>query len=239
MDHYFITGTGTGIGKSLVEELLGKAKITGYSRSNQIHHPDYTHHSIDLSHPGAVANMPLELPDDADRVVLINNAGTIGEINRTGDLSQEHYQQVFQLNLVSLTQICDRFLNQARTKNYPCLLLNISSGAAINPIPSWAAYCASKAGVDMFTRVLNAELQELKLDHIRVFSVYPGVVDTGMLAYIRSSDPGNFSSLLRFQEYKDEGKLYRPEQVTAAILSIFKDLSALTEPVVNLRDYIQ
>ena len=48
----------------------------------------------------------------------------------------------------------------------------------------------------MFTKVVHSEIQELKLDHIRIFSLYPGIIDTPMQAHIRGSKEDDFSSVV-------------------------------------------
>lgn len=238
MEYYFITGTSSGIGQALAEKLVSDHKVTGISRSSSLSHTNYHHHAIDLSKPGSLKDFHFDLPEEATRAVLINNAATIGTIDRTGNLPDSHYDQLFQLNLVALAQFCDRFLNEAKAKKYPCLIINISSGAGRNPIPSWAAYCASKAAVDMFTRVMDAELKEVGCSHIRVFSFHPGVIDTAMQARIRSVDSKHFSSKVRFDDYHSKGELLSPALVAGKILGIFKDPEQITDPVVSIRDYI-
>lgn len=238
MEHYFITGTGSGIGKSLAEKLVKDAKVTGLSRSNSIHHPNFTFYKTDLSRPAALENFSFALPDHCERAVLINNAGSVGAINRAGRLNDRHFEEVFYLNLITLAQLCNRFLNEATVKTYPCLIINISSGAANHPIPSWSAYCAAKAGVDMFTRVLDAELKEVKNTNTRVFSFHPAVVDTGMQTHIRSADEDNFSSKIRFNKLYEEGELLSPDFVAEKLLGIFKDPEQIVSPIVSIRDFI-
>src|SRR3546814_17816377 len=62
-------------------------------------------------------------------------------------------------------------------------VLNISSGAAIRPLPGWGAYCASKAAIRHFFDVAEAE-QTLDLS-VRHFD--PGVLDTRMQEIGRAS----------------------------------------------------
>jgi hypothetical protein len=40
-------------------------------------------------------------------------------------------------------------------------VINVSSGAAANPFVGWSAYCASKAGLSILTRVLAIEESQL------------------------------------------------------------------------------
>lgn len=51
MEHYFITGSSSGIGKAICEQLLKRpdARIVGIARRKTIDHPHYCHVSLDLS----------------------------------------------------------------------------------------------------------------------------------------------------------------------------------------------
>ena len=54
-------------------------------------------------------------------------------------------------------------------------IINISSTVSINPMPGLIVYCAAKAAVDTFTKVLSKELGGRK---IRINTIAPGVTDT-------------------------------------------------------------
>ena len=54
-------------------------------------------------------------------------------------------------------------------------IINIGSGAGINPVPGASVYSATKAAVDAITKSLSKELGARK---IRVNSLNPGMVET-------------------------------------------------------------
>ena len=76
----------------------------------------------------------------------------------------------------------------------PRRIVNISSGAAHQPLEGWSAYCTAKAGLAMLTR-------SVQLDHsadgVLAFGLAPGLVDTDMQATIRSSGINDVSRLPR------------------------------------------
>lgn len=61
-------------------------------------------------------------------------------------------------------------------------IVNIASINARQPAEGMAAYCAAKAGVEMFTRVAAMELGP---SGIRVCGIGPGLVDTPLTAFQR------------------------------------------------------
>ncbi len=240
MEYFVITGTGSGIGKSLLQQCLGRGKVIVLSRTCTVEHPDVHFIACNLSLPGEVERiLPLiPFPEKCDRLTWINNAGTIGMIERCGELGNGHYATVFQLNLLSVCQLTEYFVRVMKSRNFPGILVNISSGAANSAIAGWSAYCASKAGVDMFVRTVDAELRESKHTHVHVFSFHPGMVDTPMQQHIRGASPAAFSAHVRFTEAHKQGELLSPDFVAERLLTIFKHPEKITSPVVSIRDYL-
>ena len=71
-------------------------------------------------------------------------------------------------------------------------IITVSSGAAVSPIEGWSAYCASKAGALMLTRM--AHLEEAA-HGIRVLGLSPGTVATDMQVKIKASGVNAVSQL--------------------------------------------
>jgi NAD(P)-dependent dehydrogenase (short-subunit alcohol dehydrogenase family) len=95
-------------------------------------------------------------------------------------------------------------------------VINVSSGAAVNATPGWAAYCAAKAALNQFTSVLAAEESTLTAIAFR-----PGIVDTEMQATIRREGSTSMSSTdyARFVQYHEQGELL-PPQVPGVALAV-------------------
>jgi NAD(P)-dependent dehydrogenase (short-subunit alcohol dehydrogenase family) len=75
------------------------------------------------------------------------------------------------------------------------VVINVSSGAAANPLVGWSAYCASKAGLSILTRVLAIEESDAR--GIRVYGFAPGVVDTEMQTFNRANRMNEVGDLKR------------------------------------------
>jgi benzil reductase ((S)-benzoin forming) len=240
MEYFVITGVGSGIGKSLLQQCIGKGKIIVLSRTCEVDHPDIAFIPCDLSQPGEVERVIslFPFPEKCERLTWINNAGTIGMIERCGELGNGHYETVLRLNLLSVCQLTEYFVHRMKARNFPGILVNISSGAANSPIAGWSAYCASKAGLDMFVRTVDAELRESKHTHVHVFSFHPGMVDTPMQEQIRGTSPAVFSAHVRFATAHEQGELLGPDFVAERLLTIFKDPEKISTPVVSIRDYL-
>lgn len=219
---FYITGTSSGIGKAISEQALQieDSMVYGFSRTCTIQHSNYTHTTIDLSKVEDLVNLDFVVHTKAYKVVLINNAGTIGDVKPIGKHSNDSILNVFNLNTICPTLLTNKFIQSYHQIDVNLIIINISSGAARHPIESWAPYCASKAAIDMFSQVLQAEKGYDLKGKIRVFSVAPGIVDTNMQKSIRAADPKDFPLLDKFTGYKTNNQLTSADSVAKKILEI-------------------
>lgn len=236
--YYFITGTSRGIGKALAEQLLESEDccITGIGRTCTITHSRYSHITMDLSDISEVNDFRFPEIEQASEIILINNSGTTGAVRYSGRSSSEEIAQAFNVNLLSVAVMINAFLATYSNRNIPLRILNISSGAAKNPIDGWSSYCASKAGLDMLSRTIAEELKISKMDHVRIFSIAPGIVDTAMQDEIRQSNVRDFSRIQQFVEYKNTDQLASPVLTARLLLSILESPEKYTETVFSVRD---
>lgn len=235
MIYYYITGTSSGIGLALAHELLNQEDtyIIGYSRQNVLTHSRYQHIRVDLSQPGAAREVEIPAYPYAKHVVLINNAGVLGDVKPVGKIDNLQLEKTFMVNTVSPAILTNRFLSQFLPSAELITIVNISSGAARHAIESWSGYCASKAAIDMFSMVLHAEQKLASNPKVKVISVAPGIVDTPMQDSVRKVDPIDFPQSERFHDYKRNGLLTSTEQVAKKIVELVKNPP--NDPIVDLR----
>ena len=117
--------------------------------------------------------------------VLINNAGQThdGLVLRLKDAD---YMTLFELNFMAamrLSRACVRgMLKRDRCAKNGGRIINISSLAATRGNPGQAAYAASKAALEAFTRTLA---REVAVRGITVNAVAPGFIDTDMTSGLK------------------------------------------------------
>lgn len=220
MNYYYITGTSRGIGKAFAEYLLQDPSnsVIGISRQKTIEHPHYRHFFLDLTDIKAVSDFKFELHSHPQKIYLINNAGALGPIKPIGKLSAESIVEAYTVNLIAPSVLTNAFISCYNTTDTEKVILNISSGAGKNPVDGWATYCASKAGLDMFSRVVDTE-QKIRIQHpqenihksFKIFSISPGVVNTQMQSEIRTASREDFSRIDDFKNYKEKDQLADPK----------------------------
>ena len=138
----------------------------------------------------------------------------------------------FNVNLISPTILCNKVIKKYSLKTNNIVIINISSGAALRAIEGWGTYCQSKAAIDMLTRIIEAENNT----KIKVFSIYPGIVDTNMQLKIRSTKEEKFPLQKKFVEYFQNNELVEPLVVAKKIVHIMTNLNKYQSNMVSLRD---
>lgn len=237
MNYFILTGSSKGLGKALTELLLKDEKnvVYGIARSQTIHHNRYHHHPLNLSDMNQV--MGFTFPDltDADKIVLINNAGIVGDVKHAGSIDNNQLISCYQVNLIAPAILTNNFMHKYRSFAGEKLIINISSGAGRHPIDGWNVYCSTKAGLDMFSQVVHEESQ---IDHSNtiILSLAPGIIDTGMQTEIRSANQKEFSGLEKFIAYKTNGDLAAPELTAQQVLRFIKQPELAENVLCSVRD---
>ncbi len=115
--------------------------------------------------------------------VLINNAGVIEPMARLADADPAAWSAAVDTNLKGVFHGCRAVVPLMKAQGAGTII-NLSSGAAYQPLEGWSSYCATKAGVLMLTRALHLEEHGWGL---RVLGLSPGTVATEMQVKIRAS----------------------------------------------------
>jgi NAD(P)-dependent dehydrogenase (short-subunit alcohol dehydrogenase family) len=104
--------------------------------------------------------------------VAVANAGVFPN-SPVLDMTTEEWDRVIETNLRGVFLTCQAVARRMVAEGMPGKLITISSGAYNSGRKGAAHYCASKAGVVMFTKVLAMELGPHR---INVNSIAPGAV---------------------------------------------------------------
>lgn len=146
----------------------------------------------DVADPAAMADAVARMHAQHGRIdVLINNAGVIEPIAMLRAADPAEWGRAIDINLKGVFHGMRAVLPHMRAQGSG-VVITVSSGAAHNPLEGWSAYCASKAGAAMLTRVAD---QEARAAGVRVMGLSPGTVATDMQRAIRDSGVNPVSQL--------------------------------------------
>jgi NAD(P)-dependent dehydrogenase (short-subunit alcohol dehydrogenase family) len=91
------------------------------------------------------------------------------------DMDVEEWDRVIEINLRGTFLTCQAAARSMVAGKRPGKIITISSGAHASARPGGAPYCASKAGVVMFTKTLAMELAEAR---VNVTCIAPGYIQS-------------------------------------------------------------
>jgi 3-oxoacyl-[acyl-carrier protein] reductase len=181
-----ITGPSRGLGIRLVEMFLqneysvivvGNEIDSTIDKFSKI--GDITGFDCDLSNQLSLERLEKSLAD-LKIDILINNAGTQGEINNFLATDPQDWKKCIQVNFIAPAFISRAVLpNMVRARSGS--IINFSGGGVTFPRPNFSAYASSKAALVNFSATLAQELIECG---VRVNCIAPGPMPTDMLREI-------------------------------------------------------
>jgi 3-oxoacyl-[acyl-carrier protein] reductase len=129
---------------------------------------------VDVRDAASVEAAVQQVIDRFDQIdVLVNNAG-IYPNTPVVEMDEAEWDAVFDTNVKGMFLVSRAVARRMIDRGAGGRIVNISSGAAKSGRVGAAHYCASKAAVDMFTRVLALELAS---HDIVVNAVAPGLIE--------------------------------------------------------------
>jgi NAD(P)-dependent dehydrogenase (short-subunit alcohol dehydrogenase family) len=176
-----VTGANRGIGAALVQALLegGASKVYAAAR----HEADL--HSVGAKDERRIVPVHLDVTNAAhvarvagqagDVNILFNNAGVLN-FGSVLDAPATAFNQNFDVNFYGVLNTTRAFA-PTLTKHQGAVV-NILTLVALASMPGLGVYNASKAAAWSLTQSLRADFAKR---HVKVFSVFPGAVDTDML----------------------------------------------------------
>jgi NAD(P)-dependent dehydrogenase (short-subunit alcohol dehydrogenase family) len=172
-----VTGANRGLGRALVDALLdrGAQRVYAGARDPRAIRADerITPVALDVTDRASIDHLAT-IATDTD--LLINNAGAAAFATAL-DADSDGLAREFAVNFTGLHDMIRAF-TPALIQNSGTLV-NVLTLLAYAPAPPMAGYSASKAAAQSLTLALRPALT---LAGVRVHGVYPGGIDTDMLA---------------------------------------------------------
>jgi NAD(P)-dependent dehydrogenase (short-subunit alcohol dehydrogenase family) len=151
--------------------------------------------------------------------VVCNVAG-IGGFYRTEEMPLERWEQILAVNLTGPFLVCRATL--PHLLEHGGSIVNVASNTALMGQSYSAAYCASKAGLLMFSKALAAEYLSRG---VRVNVVAPGGVDTPLMGRFELPEGADFQELTKIMTPMG---FSTPAEMAASVAFIASDESSYT-----------
>ncbi|MGO9121705.1 MAG: SDR family NAD(P)-dependent oxidoreductase [Desulfomonilaceae bacterium] len=134
--------------------------------------------SLDVRRPESVEAVVQETVREYGRLdIMVNNAG-ISMVHPSEDLKPEDWQRALETDLFGVFYGCQSAARQMIAQGTGGSIINLSSAYGLVAAPMRAAYCTSKAGANMLTKLLACEWAS---KNIRVNAIAPGYVRTELV----------------------------------------------------------
>lgn len=144
---------------------------------------------VDLASQDEIAATAAEVLDQHERVdVLINNAGIVRGNNFFWECDPDRdTRATIEVNTLAPMYVAHAFLPGMISAPGQTRLLNLASAAGFTPNPRMAAYAASKWAVIGWSDSVRLELKQAGAEHVKVTTVCPYYVRTGMFEGAKSA----------------------------------------------------
>jgi NAD(P)-dependent dehydrogenase (short-subunit alcohol dehydrogenase family) len=217
-----VTGAGKGIGAELVRIL--------HEKGARVFAGVYPVESAEPLPEGVVqVELDVTSQDDVDSVmariaaeggldVLVNNAGVINPIGPLVEIATDDLAPAFAVNVMGVHRVTVAALPLLRASKGT--IVNAGTGAATTAMEGWTAYCSTKAGMQMLTRMMALELGR---EGLRIYFLGIPPTDTAMQGKIRASGLNPISQI-------PQEKLV-PTRVPASVMAYLSGPSPITNEV--------
>lgn len=182
-----VTGASSGIGLSTAQALVLKGYTVYGLNRREISVEGITFIKTDICDETSVNDSIKKIIETEGKIdLLINNAG--GGISGAVEFTQaDEAIKLFDLNFFGCVRVCKAVIPYMR-KQRAGKIVNISSVAAVTPIPFQTYYSATKSAVMTYSMALA---NELKPFGIKVCAILPGDIKTGFTAARSKSNIGD------------------------------------------------
>ena len=185
-----VTGATHGIGRAIaLAYAAGGARVVACGRDPAA----LESLAVELGERGCIQRVDVEAEADIEAAVrtaverfggldiALNAAGTGGGTSLVRNADLAIAEQIWRTNVLGVLA-CMKHESRAMRARGSGSIINISSLSGSMPAKAMAAYCGSKAAVNMMTEVAALELGEFG---VRVNAIGPGAIDTRMTAWMK------------------------------------------------------
>jgi meso-butanediol dehydrogenase/(S,S)-butanediol dehydrogenase/diacetyl reductase len=176
--------------------------------------------ACDVTSEASVADALKGLVGALGPPTVVCNVAGIGGFYNTVDMPVERWEQILAVNLTGPFLVCRATL--PHLLEHGGSIVNVASNTALMGQAYSAAYCASKAGLLMFSKALAAEYLSRR---VRVNVVAPGGVDTPLIGAFElpeGADPKELTRIMTPMGFST------PAEIAASVAFIASDESSYT-----------
>ncbi len=222
-----VTGAASGIGRATAELFVQRgARVALLDRDRHVEKVAAEVGGTiglvgDVADEGAVARSVAVAAAKLDGLDGVVNSAGIDLVKPVTEMTPEEWNRLLAVNLSGPFHVCRAaapYLRQASEAT----VVNVASGAGLVPLKHRTAYCASKAGLVMFTKTLAIELAP-----VRVNAFCPGIIDTPLFRQSFENEPDPDAELRRILDRYLIKRAATPEEAAQIVLFLTSRASSI------------
>ena len=229
--HILLTGSSSGIGRSIAEDLLAAGhSVCGLARSDQsalaeLHPESFTFHQVDVADWAAVDGVATRLANAGTSFdALILCAGTQGEIGPAMQADPQKWSDTVRLNLDGTFFVLRAFFTLLRPAVGRAKIMAFSGGGATKARENFSAYGSAKTAIVRLVENCAAEWTGKAVD---INAIAPGAIPTRLTDEVIALGPeiagkAEYEGALRLKE-KGGHALERTRDLVRWLLSSASD----------------
>jgi len=226
-----VTGAGSGIGRAVAQRLaregasvaaldVDAATVALTVADLEAEGWRAAAHACDVTSESSVQETVASVADAFGPPTVVCNVAGIGRFFNTAEMPFDWWQRILAVNLTGPFLICRACL--PHLIEHGGSIVNVASNTALMGQAYSAAYCASKAGLLMFSKALAAEFLGRG---VRVNVVAPGGTDTPLMGEFTLPDGANPKQLTKIMTPMG---FSTPAEIAASIAFLASDESSYT-----------
>ncbi len=176
----------------------------------------------DLSDAATIVRLADEAEAAVGRIDLLVTCAAVYPNVAVIDMDVEGWDRVFAVNVRAVMLVAQTFARRWIARDVPGAIVNLSSGAARSARRGAAAYCGSKAALEMVGDVLAIELGP---HGIRVNTVAPGLVTDEPVDASATNVHPYYAAMLAATPL---GRTGAPSEIAEAVVFLLSDRSPWT-----------
>lgn len=198
-----VCGRSVDLAQGLAEELMSQGKKAVAMR-------------LDVADSDSITQVFDQVVKEFGRIdILVNNAGISPIWKRVEDTPKEAWDQIINTNLTG-TFLCAQAGGRVMIKQKSGKIINMTSVGGEVALTKLVAYCASKGGIAMLTRVMAAEWAP---HNVCVNAIGPSFVETEFTAGLRGNER-IYDDLMSKNPMK---RFAQPEEIVGAAVFLASD----------------
>jgi len=226
-----VTGASRGIGAAIARGLAKSGADVAVVSRNLPALNKTAEKIVEMGQKPLAVKADIGIPDDIDSAIeevlrhfkridiLVNNAGISPVLKRAEDMTKAEWDEIIRINLTGtflFSQACGKVMIEQKRGGK---IINMASVVGTVGFPRLAAYCASKGGIILLTKVLALDWAKY---NIQVNAIGPSFIETDFTEGMRKSETISADLLKK----TPMGRFGKPEEIVGAAIFLASDASS-------------